>query len=165
VAKGRAEFLAQFPSIASEDVANLVPDPEAEQTFLRCKLNFADRDRNADVLKLHRDLLRLRKTDSLLGNSPRGTFDGAVLGATALVLRFFGRKQDDRLLVVNLGPQLHLDPAPEPLLAPPLGMLWEVNWSSEDPSYGGGGTPGIDTEENWRLPAESAALLTPVSSP
>jgi maltooligosyltrehalose trehalohydrolase len=165
VAKGRAEFLAQFPSIASEDVASIVPDPEAEETFLRCKLDFADRERNADVLKLHRDLLRLRKTDALLGKAPRGTFDGAVLGAAALVLRFFGRNQDDRLLVVNLGPQLHLDPAPEPLLAPPLGMLWELLWSSEDPSYGGGGTPGIDTEDNWSLPAESAVLLTPVSSP
>jgi maltooligosyltrehalose trehalohydrolase len=165
VAKGRAEFLAQFPSIASEDVARIVPDPEAEETFLRCKLDFADRERNAEVLKLHRDLLQLRKTDSLLGKAPRGTFDGAVLGVAALVLRFFGRNQDDRLLVVNLGPQLHLDPAPEPLLAPPLGMLWELLWSSEDPSYGGGGTPGIDTEDNWTLPAESAVLLTPVSSP
>jgi maltooligosyltrehalose trehalohydrolase len=109
--------------------------------------------------------LQLRKMDSLLGKAPRGTFDGAVLGVAALVLRFFGRNQDDRLLIVNLGPQLHLDPAPEPLLAPPLGMLWELLWSSEDPSYGGGGTPGIDTEDNWTLPAESAVLLTPVSSP
>jgi maltooligosyltrehalose trehalohydrolase len=165
VAKGRAEFLEQFPSIASEDVASIMPDPEAQDTFLRCKLDFTDRERNADVLKLHSDLLRLRKTDALLGKAPRGTFDGAVLGTTALVLRFFGRNQDDRLLAVNLGPQLHLDPAPEPLLAPPLGMIWGLQWSSEDPAYGGGGTPGIDTEENWSLPAESAVLLTPVSSP
>ena len=36
---------------------------------------------------------------------------------------------------------------------------WEVAWSSEDPRYGGGGTPPLDSEENWHLPAEAAVLL------
>ncbi|WP_395748871.1 malto-oligosyltrehalose trehalohydrolase [Prosthecobacter sp.] len=165
VAKGREEFLAQFPSIASEDVAKLIPNPESEATFRRCKLDFADRERNSDVLLLHRDLLTLRREDPLLGNAQRGTFDGAVLSASAFVLRFFGHDQNDRLLLINLGPHLHLDPAPEPLLAPPLGCVWQTAWSSEDPRYGGGGTPPIDSDDNWNLPAESAALLTPISAP
>jgi maltooligosyltrehalose trehalohydrolase len=116
------------------------------------------------VLRLHSDLLRLRREDPLLGKAQRGTFDGAVLGATAFVLRFFGRAQDDRLLVVNLGAHLHLDPAPEPLLAPPDGAAWTQAWSSEDPRYGGGGTPPIDSEDNWHLPAEAAVLLTSTPS-
>jgi maltooligosyltrehalose trehalohydrolase len=165
VAKGREQFLAQFPSIASEDVAALIPNPELEATFLRCKLDFADREKNSEVLLLHRDLLTLRKEDPLLGNAQRGTFDGAVLSASAFVLRFFGHDQNDRLLLVNLGPHLHLDPAPEPLLAPPLGCVWQTAWSSEDPRYGGGGTPPIDSDDNWNLSAESAALLTPISAP
>lgn len=165
VAKGREDFLAQFPSIASEDIAALIPNPESEETFLRCKLDFADREKNAEVLLLHRDLLRLRRADTLLGHARRGTFDGAVLGPSAFVLRFFGRDQDDRLLLINLGAHLHLDPAPEPLLAPPLGCVWETAWSSEDPRYGGGGTPAIDSDDNWNLPAETAALLTPISAP
>lgn len=165
VAKGRGEFLAQFPSIASEDIAALIPNPEREETFLRCKLDFADRDKNAEVLLLHRDLLRLRKEDPLLRHAQRGTYDGAVLSASAFVLRFFGRDQNDRLLLVNLGAHLHLDPAPEPLLAPPLGCVWETTWTSEDPRYGGGGTPAIDSDDNWNLPAEFAALLTPISAP
>jgi maltooligosyltrehalose trehalohydrolase len=162
VAKGRAEFLSQFPSIASEDVAALIPNPEREETFLRCKLDFSEREKHADVLKLHRDLLRLRKEDALLGHASRGAFDGAVLSSSAFVLRFFGHEEDDRLLVINLGQRLHLDPAPEPLLAPPAGCLWETAWSSEDPAYGGGGTPAIDSEDNWNVPAECAVLLTPV---
>ena len=165
VAKGRAEFLAQFPTMASEDVAALIPNPECEETFLRCKLNFADRERHADVLQLHRDLIRLRKEDPLLGNSERGTFDGAVLDATSFVLRFFGGAQNDRLLIINLGSHLHLDPAPEPLLAPPFGCAWELAWSSEEPCYGGGGTPAIDSDDNWNVPAESAVLLTPIPAP
>lgn len=165
VAKGREEFLAQFPSIASEDIAALIPNPEREETFLRCKLDFADRERNAEVLLLHRELLSLRKSDPLLGKAQRGTFDGAVLGQSAFLLRFFGRAQDDRLLIVNLGARLHLDPAPEPLLAPPFGCVWETAWTSEDPRYGGSGTPPLDTEDNWNLPAEATVLLTPIPAP
>ena len=62
---------------------------------------------------------------------PRGV-DGAVLGPEAFVLRFFGEQSTegdggaDRLLLVNLGVDLDLDPAPEPLLAPPAGALWRV---------------------------------------
>lgn len=100
-----------------------------------------------------------------MGKAQRGTFDGAVLGASALVLRYFGSDQNDRLLVVNLGPHLHLDPAPEPLLAPPLGCLWQTAWSSEDPRYGGSGTPAVDSDDNWQLPAECAVLLTPIPAP
>lgn len=165
VAKGREEFLAQFPSIASEDVAALIPNPEREETFLRCKLDLKDREKNADVLALHRDLLRIRREDPLLGKAERGTFDGSVLGASAFVMRYFGRDQDDRLLLINLGAHLHLDPAPDPLLAPPLGCVWTTAWSSEDPRYGGGGTPAFDSEDNWNLPAESAALLIPAPAP
>ncbi len=159
VAKGRENFLQQFPSIASEDAATLVPNPELEDTFTRCKLDLADCEKHAETLALHRDLIRLRRDDPLLAKARRGTFDGAVLDTSAFVLRFFGRALDDRLLIVNLGAHVHLDPAPEPLLAPPLGCTWEIAWTSEDPRYGGGGTPALDSDENWHLPAEAAVLL------
>ncbi|HWB61641.1 MAG TPA: alpha-amylase family glycosyl hydrolase, partial [Chthoniobacteraceae bacterium] len=161
VRKGRAEFLKQFPSIASSDTTKLVANPGNRETFERCKLDFADRERNAAILRLHGDLIRLRRNDPFLGTAPRGTYDGAVLSNSAFVLRFFGRAQDDRLLVVNLGERIHLDPAPEPLLAPPLDCEWVIHWSSEDPRYGGSGTPPLDSEENWNIPAEAAVLLIP----
>ena len=79
----------------------------------------------------------------------------------AFVLRFFGEDGQDRLLLVNFGVDLHLDPAPEPLLAPPEGLRWKVLWSSEDPRYGGGGTFPPDTEDNWRIPGNAAVALSP----
>jgi maltooligosyltrehalose trehalohydrolase len=84
-----------------------------------------------------------------------------VLSAHAFVLRFFGTGGDDRLLLVNLGIDHHLAPAPEPLLAPPAGRLWTVRWSSEATAYGGGGTFPPLSRDGWRLPGEAAVLLVP----
>jgi maltooligosyltrehalose trehalohydrolase len=108
---------------------------------------------------LHRDLIALRKSDPAFRVTT--AFDGAVLGDAAFVLRFFVPASGDRLLVVNLGADLHLNPAPEPLLAPPaVGMKWHPVWSSEDPKYGGQGTAPLDTDDNWMIPGEAAVVLS-----
>ncbi len=92
----------------------------------------------------------------------RHGLDGAVLGESAFVLRFFGESDDaDRLLLINLGADRLLAPAPEPLLAPPNGSPWSVLWSSEAPAYGGEGVVPPDTKEGWRVGGESAVLLAP----
>jgi maltooligosyltrehalose trehalohydrolase len=138
-----------------------LPDPAAPSTFERCQLDFAERAAHKEIYSLHRDLLRLRREDPVFrAQKPRG-LDGAVLGPQAFVLRYFAEDGQDRLLLVNLGRDLHLDPAPEPLLAPPEGREWAVLWSSEDPCYGGNGTAPLDTEQNWRIPGESAVVLAP----
>jgi maltooligosyltrehalose trehalohydrolase len=161
VRKGRADFLAQFRRIALPEVQARLPDPADMRTFERCKLDFAERQQHAEAYALHRDLLRLRREEPIFrAQRPRGV-DGAVLGPHAFVLRYFGDDRNDVLLVVNLGRDLHFDPAPEPLLAPPEGKQWKVRWSSEDIRYGGDGTAPLDTEENWRIPAEAAVVLVP----
>jgi maltooligosyltrehalose trehalohydrolase len=162
VRRGRAESLIQFRTLALPETQALFADPSDPHTFACCKLDLSERERHARTYALHRDLLRLRREDSVFhAPRPRGV-DGAVLGAQAFVLRFFADdEEDDRLLLVNLGRDLHLDPAPEPLLAPPGGRRWAVRWSSEAPRYGGSGTAPPDTEANWRLPGEAALVLIP----
>jgi maltooligosyltrehalose trehalohydrolase len=161
VKKGRGEFLAQFPSIARPEMRALLPDPADPRTFERCRLDWAERDRHVETLALHCDLLRLRRDDPVLHAPRSGGLDGAVLAPEALVLRFFGGTAGDRLLVVNFAADLHLDPAPEPLLAPLEGARWETLWSSEDPRYGGRGTPPLDNDDNWRLLGHAAVVLVP----
>jgi maltooligosyltrehalose trehalohydrolase len=75
-----------------------------------------------------------------------------------MVLRYFGGGED-YLLVVNLGCDLNLGVAPEPLLAPPGPDGWSLVWSSESVSYGGNGTPPLHSESEWRIPGEAAVLL------
>jgi maltooligosyltrehalose trehalohydrolase len=162
VRKGRAESLTQFRSLALPETQALLADPSDPDTFEHCKLDWSEREKHSRAVALHRDLLQMRREDPIF-HAPRSRgVDGAVLGAQAWVLRFFGDEEgNDRLLVVNLGRDLHLNPAPEPLLAPPSGKRWKVRWSSEDPRYGGSGTAPPDTEMNWRLPGEAALVLMP----
>src|SRR5262252_2595893 len=119
VREGRTAFLAQFRSIATPEMMAALPDATAVETFERCTLDLTEREYHREIYELYADLLRLRRMDPVLSaQRPRG-LDGAVLGREAFVLRFFGHEGPDRLLLVNLGADLVLDPAPEPLLAPP----------------------------------------------
>ena len=163
VRKGRAEFLNQWRSLGTGEIK--YDDPCSRGTFEKCKIDFSERERHAEVYALYRDLLKLRKTEPLFLRQDRH-FDGAVLGPEAFVARFFSHDfRDDLLLVVNLGAQLFLSPSPVPLLAPPENSEWQVLWSTEDPKYGGNGTPTLDSELNWIVPAHAAVVLKPAKKP
>lgn len=161
VRNGRTEFLAQFRSLATQEMKGLFADPADPATFERSKLDHAERETHAGTYALHRDLLRLRREEPLFRTQQKGAVDGAVLAEEAFLLRFFSDQGDDRLLLVNFGVDLHLNPAPEPLLAPPRDRQWAILWSSEDPTYGGTGTPPLDSEDNWRIPGHAAVALKP----
>ena len=163
VRKGRAEFVSQFRSLATVEVQQRLIDPNDPATFERCKLDLSERQSHGQAYALHKDLLRLRREDEVLRNRRAGALEGAVLGPEAFVLRFFADSGKDRILIVNFGRDLHLYPAPEPLLAPPEGMRWETLWSSEEPRYGGTGTPSLETDEGWRIPGHAACALVPVA--
>jgi maltooligosyltrehalose trehalohydrolase len=162
VAEGRKEFLAQFPSIATPEAQAHLSDPGEPSTFERSKLDPGERTRNAPLYKLHRDLLRLRSQDPVIRNLKRGSFDGAVLGSAAFLLRYFGEDAGDRLLIVNLGADLAVDKPPEPLIAPPERQRWELLWSSEDPEYSGSGTVRPAARDAWIVAGNSAVFLASV---
>jgi maltooligosyltrehalose trehalohydrolase len=140
-------------------------DPGDPSTFERSKLDFTERQSHAEIYQLHKDLLRLRREEPVFQSQKRGSLDGAVLANEAFVLRYFGdsigRPGDDRLLIVNLGRDLKLEPAPEPLLAPLAERAWELLWSSESPCYGGSGTPPVESGLGWRIPGHAAVLMRP----
>lgn len=161
VRQGRQDSLAQFPNIAGPQGRALLSPPADPATFQRCKLDHGERERNAHVLQLHRDLLRLRREDAVFAAQDSTRMHGAVLGPEAFLLRFLGEDGDDRLLVVNLGTSLPLLPMAEPLLAPPAGCRWKLLWHSEDPRYRGNGMAEPDGEHSWRLPAHALAVLSP----
>jgi maltooligosyltrehalose trehalohydrolase len=159
VTRGREKFLAQFPGLATAELQASLADPGDPATFERCRLDLAERARHAQAYDLCKDLLALRREDGVFGTRPARSVDGAVLGPEAFVLRFFGDDGNDRLLLVNLGCDLLLREAPEPLLAPPHGRGWRVRWSSEDVRYGGSGIGPVEGDHGWRLPGEAAVAM------
>ena len=145
VRNGRKEFMSQFPSVARSTEQLAMPDDPA--TFAACKLDDTERSEHRDAVKLHRDLLSLRRDDD--------SVDGAVLGSRAFVLRFTKRGDADRLLIVNFGDEMQMDILPEPLLAPPRDHRWDLVWSSE-------AVNALD-DGGLRIPAESAMLVSAVA--
>jgi maltooligosyltrehalose trehalohydrolase len=175
VAKGRREFLAQFPSYASRAIQDILPEPSALSSFEDCKLDW-EQDLASPLgqqsLALHRDLLKIRGSDPVIRDcltraaaqsaaQPLRAFEAAVLADRALALRYFDAHDErDRLLVMNLACEVDLVPAPEPLLAPPPGSSWQLMWSSEDARYGGYGVPDeLSDGRGWHLPAYSTLLF------
>ncbi|HJX80436.1 MAG TPA: DUF3459 domain-containing protein, partial [Candidatus Udaeobacter sp.] len=162
IRKGRAEWLAPFLSLTEEEALTTLPAPDDPEVFARCKLDFSEREENRELYSLHIDLMKLRREDSHFRQQVLGAIDGAVLGPGSFVLRYFSKDDDDRLLLVNFGERQVLEPASEPLLAPPLGCTWETLWTSESPRYGGAGSPITATSERWILPGEATVALRPV---
>lgn len=159
--QGRKKFLKQFRSLATEEMQAMISNPSDTALFEGSKLDFSERMSHEEIYAMHKDLLMLRRDDPTFRQQRKGAVDGAVLGEEAFVLRFFSDQAEDRLLLVNLGRDLHLDPAPEPLLAPPEGCLWRVLLATTDPRYGGCGTPELDVMDNWHIPGHAAVVLAP----
>jgi maltooligosyltrehalose trehalohydrolase len=155
VTKGRRDFLLQFPSLRRVELDR----PGAEETFRKCILDWSERDRNEWALRLHRDLIALRRSDPVFALQGQAEMEGAVLAPEAFLLRFSGAAGDDRLLLVNLGPDFAPAFISEPLIAPPEQRTWEMLWSSEDPAYGGGGMRPPETDGQWYLPGHAAVVL------
>jgi maltooligosyltrehalose trehalohydrolase len=159
VRSGRRDFLAQFPSIGAGSMRERLAAPDDPQTFARCKLDSSAGD--AGLSAMYRDLIALRKADGVFSTQEPGGIDGAVIGPAGFVLRMFGSDGDDRLLLVNLGRELDVRGG-YPLFAPPDGRRWQAIWSSEDPRYGGSGSPDPEHDGGWDVPGEIAIALRAV---
>ncbi|MFI4876527.1 MAG: malto-oligosyltrehalose trehalohydrolase [Blastopirellula sp. JB062] len=155
---GRLEFMRCFPRAAAYFQSSLPNDPIGRQAFERSKLDWNEVERNAAVVALHRDLIRLRKTDPTISQQDRVRLEGAVIGEEAFLLRWIAPQGDDRLMFVNLGRDLPWRPVAQPLAAPAQGADWALLWSSEEARYGGSGTALLDTQ-NWLIPGHAAVLM------
>ncbi|MHB1169882.1 MAG: malto-oligosyltrehalose trehalohydrolase [Longimicrobiales bacterium] len=159
VARGRAQFLQQFETIAAAGDA-LSDDPRDQRTLERSTLDPSQRDEpmHERWLALHRDLIAIARNERALRRVP----EGAVLDSQAFVLRWDDEDASaSRLLIVNPGRMIERGSIAEPLIAPPAGHAWSVQWSSDDPRYGGPGVPDVETADGWRIPAHAAVLLRP----
>jgi maltooligosyltrehalose trehalohydrolase len=166
VRQGRADFVSQFPSTRSAMLREGADSDIGEQAHRRSRLDWSELDRRQPALALHRELLRLRREDKVFRR--RQVPEGAALNAHALVLRWFGSAEHgDRLLLLNLGPDLVYEPCPNPLLAPPAEERWAQVLSSREVRFGGHGAVHPDGTSTWAIPGQCGLLLAsqPLAAP
>ncbi|WNG23394.1 malto-oligosyltrehalose trehalohydrolase [Cystobacter fuscus] len=146
VTEGRRKEFAGFSKFSGDEV----PDPQAQETFTRSKLdwNEASKPEHAGVLALYRELLRLRAQEPILKANRRGSFDARPLGQNALVLERRGPGGALQVIVNVKGALEH---------RPPDGARLEL-WSEE--SRFGGASPRSPLNEGvLRLDGPSAAVV------
>ena len=163
VQKGRGEFVKQFPSLTSPAAQERVPAPHDPQTYQRCQLNWDERAAHETFVRLHQDLLALRRSEPAFRAQDATAIHGAVLGPELFALRYTtASPEDERLLIVNLGIDVDTGSFAEPVVAGPDGHTWTVQWSSAEPRYGGCGTPPVVSDSGWLIPAHATIVLRPI---
>lgn len=144
VTEGRRKEFKGFSAFADEASVQRIPDPQAEQTFLRSKLDWSETSDPASAAAklraLHRAALRLRRDEPALRGRARGQWKiDAVAHPT-----------DHGLLALTFGHGecaviFRLKPAEHPTEGHAFGgPAWRPIFSSNDPAYGGGGETSYD---------------------
>jgi maltooligosyltrehalose trehalohydrolase len=164
VFNGRQAFLSQFTRLFRAYEGQTV-DAIGRPAFEACRLDH-DFDAAADpTWRMFRDLATLRREDASLGQHAV-RLAGSTLDDRTLLLRFIGRvAHEDRLLVVNLGPDHDFACAPDPLVAPPELFEWSVLWCSEDRAYGGVGIAGNCQPAKLVATGQATTVYRPVLVP
>ncbi|MBI4507535.1 MAG: malto-oligosyltrehalose trehalohydrolase [Chloroflexi bacterium] len=138
VTAGRRDEFRHFAAFRDPVLRETIPDPQAEQTFRRSQLDMGERRRNAAVLRLYRDLLRVRRSDTVLAAQDRRRTRATALGEQIVAVhRWSGAGQ--RVLLANFGPPARLVSADEPFLAALPPGPWRVLLNTAARRYGGSG--------------------------
>jgi maltooligosyltrehalose trehalohydrolase len=105
IVEGRRREFAGFRAFVDPAARARIPDPQELATFLRSRLGWDERNvgEHARVLALYRELLALRRGDPVLKQAGREALEVRAHGDLLTVRRWHG--DDDRLLLVNLGPE------------------------------------------------------------
>jgi maltooligosyltrehalose trehalohydrolase len=137
VTEGRRKEFRQFSAFRDASAWERIPDPQAEETFRRSKLEWHEAARmpHQGVLTLYRELLRLRREEPVLRARGRETLAVAALGDRALMLRRSAPAAPDLLLLVNLGDGLTI--ATSEREETRASDRWSPVLDTEDPRFGG----------------------------
>jgi maltooligosyltrehalose trehalohydrolase len=136
VVEGRRKEFEAFPEFAAPGAAERIPNPQEEATFAASRLRWEERDHppHAQVLALHRDLLRLRQRPSLQASDARECVAQAI-GADTIAFRREAGGDAPVLVVARLR-------GSGTVAVPALAMAaWSPLLTTEDARYAGDPRP------------------------
>jgi maltooligosyltrehalose trehalohydrolase len=110
VTDGRRDEFRKFARFSDPAMREKIPDPQAEETFSRSRLDWSEAERapHRGVLALYRELLRMRRLHPALQQRDRGDWSVGHRGDSTLVLRRGGGKSA-LILVVNVAGTVEVD--------------------------------------------------------
>jgi maltooligosyltrehalose trehalohydrolase len=116
VSRGRREEFKHFAAFSDPDTRASIPDPQAVDTFERCRLRWDERKQppHSRVFEVYRELLKLRKTDEVLTPGAFGKLRADETSGLLRVTRFVAG--EERVLLLNLSDR---PVSLEPLELPP----------------------------------------------
>ena len=146
VTEGRRREFRRFSAFSDPAARERIPDPQADETFLRSKLRWEEIDRmpQRGMLRLYRELLALRRTEPALRGRGREGMAVSAVGDRALALRRAAPDGAAILLVANLGDALELRPGDLPDTGAPPGREWSLLLATEAGHFGGEDTCRLD---------------------
>lgn len=122
VSEGRRREFAGFSAFHDPARQAQIPDPQAEETFRRSKLDRSERAAPVGVYRLYQALLRLRRRDPVFARPSRQCSAAGGLGEQCCVMWRWSEDapSDRRLVIANFGEPLAL-PLDGSIIDLPLG--------------------------------------------
>lgn len=131
VSRGRREEFSHFAAFSDPVLRENIPDPQALDTFERCRLQWDERKQapHSRVFDVYRALLNLRRTDEVLLPGAFGKLRADETSGLLRVTRFSGG--EERVLLLNLSDR---PVSLEPLELPPDFTVLFSSGPSPDPN-------------------------------
>ncbi|MBL0740593.1 malto-oligosyltrehalose trehalohydrolase [Chryseolinea lacunae] len=144
---------AEFASFQSEGEA---PDPQAQETFLRSRLQWSllENERHHVLFAFYQELIVLRKSHNALRYLNRTTLDATAneAGQTLLLHRWHGPQ--------HVWCAMNFSELPQPFLIPEQGHLQKVLDSGDARWQGLAASPDVLLDGNFTLPSQSLVVYT-----
>ena len=159
VTEGRRKEFADFTAFADPIRREQIPDPQAESTYRRSVLDHGERERNADVYNLYRQLLGARRDDPVLQRQDRLATRARALGEHVLAIRRW-REGRQRLLIANFGDaEATLQKLAGHILSIGDDSGWRILWTSASSAPVDTAADEMICLNGWKSLPRSATLL------
>lgn len=165
VTKGRRMEFVRSAGM-SEEQQKEIPNPQAPQTFEESKLRLSEREdgAGAEIYRLYRELLALRRSDRVLSKQDRTVMRAFACSSDLLLVHLWDGREH-RLIAANTG--VSIDGSPPSLGVPRrlTSLSWAPVLCTDDRRFGGSGDQVRFDRQLISLPPQSATWLQATEEP
>ncbi len=154
ITAGRRKEFADFPEFSDERALEKIPDPQAEETFLRSKLDWSElsSEPHAQMFALYRECLAQRRERGLFRPPARDGWRVELAEFGVGIILFEGQEANHLLL-------FDLSGGHRGALKTRGGERWELLLSSNEIRFGGDGRASFDLDTQHCEFSEPEVLL------